>query len=182
MSGKSENRLIVVGVLKGAHGVRGDVRVKSFTADPDALFTYGPLLDESGKVVLTPKSARPGKDHFIVRAEEQKQKEDWDGLRGTLLHVPRASLPDAEEDEFYIEDLVGLAVFAGGDAPTGKVKSVQNFGADDLLEIQLASQGATVMVPFTLADVPTVDIAAGRVVIPDLDAWAAPTDEEQGGK
>ena len=94
------DRLIVVGVIKGAHGVRGDVRVKSFTADPDDVFTYGALVDERGKPVLTPVSARPGKDHFIVRPKEQKQKEDWDGLRGTLLHVPRAQLPDTEDDEF----------------------------------------------------------------------------------
>lgn len=178
MSGKDENRLIVVGVLKGAHGVRGDVRVKSFTADPDALFTYGPLLDETGTPVITPKSARPGKDHFIVRPAEQKQKEDWDAMKGQLLHVPRASLPDAEEDEYYIEDLIGLDVYSGGDAPSGRVKSVQNFGADDLLEIRMKTQGGTVLVPFTLADVPTVDLAAGRVVIPELEDWAAPPEKK----
>ena len=122
MSGKNSNRLIVVGVLKGAHGVRGEVRVKSYTEDPDALFTYGPLLDETGKTVLTPKAARPGKDHFIVRPAEQKQKEDWDALRGTLLHVPRASLPDADEDEFYIEDLVGLDVYPGGSERAGRIR------------------------------------------------------------
>ncbi len=178
MSGKNSNRLIVVGVLKGAHGVRGEVRVKSYTEDPDALFTYGPLLDETGKTVLTPKAARPGKDHFIVRPAEQKQKEDWDALKGTRLHVLRESLPEADEDEFYIEDLVGLTVYAGGEMPAGKVKSVQNFGADDLLEVQLAAGGGTVMVPFTLADVPVVEIAAGRIVIPDLAEWAAPAEEE----
>ena len=171
------DRLIVVGVIKGAHGVRGDVRVKSFTADPDAVFTYGALLDEAGKPVLTPRSARPGKDHFIVRPAEQKQKEDWDGLRGTLLHVPRAQLPAPEEDEFYIEDLVGLSVFSGGNVPAGTVKAVQNFGADDLLEVRLAAGGETVLVPFTLADVPTVDLAAGRIVIPTLEDWAAPAED-----
>ncbi|WP_273241919.1 MULTISPECIES: ribosome maturation factor RimM [Hyphomonas] len=171
------DRLIVVGVVKGAHGVRGDVRVKSFTADPDDVFTYGALVDEGGKPVLTPVSARPGKDHFIVRPKEQKQKEDWDGLRGTLLHVPRAQLPDTEDDEFYIEDLVGLKVYSGGSEPAGRVKAVQNFGADDLLEVRLSVGGDTVLVPFTLADVPTVDLAAGRVVIPTLEDWAAPAEE-----
>lgn len=178
MSGKTSDRLIVVGVLKGAHGVRGEVRVKSFTAEPGAVFTYGPLLDDAGNVLVTPKSVRAGKDHFIVRPAEQGQKEDWDALRGTLLHVPRANLPEAEEDEYYIEDLVGLDVWSGGDRPAGTVKSVQNFGADDLLEIRLKAQGGTVMVPFTQVDVPIVDLAAGRVVIPDLDEWAAPPEKE----
>ena len=171
------DRLIVVGVIKGAHGVRGDVRVKSFTADPDDVFTYGALVDERGKPVLTPVSARPGKDHFIVRPKEQKQKEDWDGLRGTLLHVPRAQLPDTEDDEFYIEDLVGLKVYSGGSEPAGRVKAEQTFGAEDLLEVSLSVGGDTVLVPFTRADVPTVDLAAGRVVIPTLEDWAAPAEE-----
>jgi 16S rRNA processing protein RimM len=170
MSAGADSKMIVVGVLKGAHGVRGEVRVKSFTADPDAVFDYGPLLDAAGKPVLTPKSARPGKDHFIVRPKEQKQKEDWDALRGTLLHVPRASLPEADEDEFYIEDLVGLDVFAGGSERAGRVRAVQDFGAGDLLEIDLAG-GGSVLVPFTLADVPVVDLAARRLVVASLDDW-----------
>ena len=170
MSAGADKKMIVVGVLKGAHGVRGEVRVKSFTADPEAVFDYGPLVDAAGKLVLTPKSARPGKDHFIVRPKEQKQKEDWDALRGTLLHVPRASLPEADEDEFYIEDLVGLDVFAGGNERAGRVRAVQDFGAGDLLEIDLAG-GGSVLVPFTLADVPVVDLAARRLVVASLDDW-----------
>jgi 16S rRNA processing protein RimM len=177
MNKTADNRLIVVGVLKGAHGVRGDVRVRSFTADPEAVFDFGPLMDEAGKVLLTPKSARPGKDHFIVRPKEQKQKEDWDAMRGTLLHVPRASLPDAEEDEFYIEDLVGLDVYSGGNERTGRIRAVQDFGAGDLLDIDLAG-GGSVFVPFTLADVPVVDLAARRVVVATLDEWTAASDEE----
>ncbi|MEO1964179.1 ribosome maturation factor RimM [Hyphomonas sp.] len=177
MSETADKRLIVVGVLKGAHGVRGDVRVKSFTADPDAVFDFGPLLDETGKVILTPKSARPGKDHFIVRPKEQKQKEDWDAMRGTLLHVPRASLPEADEDEFYIEDLVGLDVYTGGSERAGRIRAVQDFGAGDLLDIDLAG-GGSVFVPFTLADVPVVDLAARRVVVATLDEWVAGEDEE----
>ena len=166
-----------MGVLKGAHGVRGEVRVKSLTADPGALFTYGPLMDEAGNVLLTPVSARPGSEHFIVRPKENLQKEDWDGLRGCLLHVPRAALPEAEEDEFYIEDLVGMAVYTVGEAPEGRVRAVQNYGADDLLEIEIPGAAATVYVPFTRADVPVIDMAAGRIVIPELSLWANPEDE-----
>ena len=177
MSEKADNRLIVVGVLKGAHGVRGDVRVRSFTADPDAVFDFGPLLDEAGKVIVTPKSARPAKGHFIVRPKEQKQKEDWDALRGTLLYVPRASLPEADEDEFYIEDLVGLDVYTGGSERAGRIRAVQDFGAGELLEIDLAG-GGSVFVPFTLADVPVVDLAAGRVVLATLEEWLEADGEE----
>lgn len=177
MSAKPNDKLIAVGVLKGAHGVRGEVRVKSYTADPEALFGYGPLLDETGAVVVTPKSARPGKDHFIVRPKETLQKEAWDALRGRLLFVPRARLPQAEEDEFYVEDLAGLDVYAGGDSPAGRVRSVQNFGSGDLLEVDVTGQSSTVFVPFTRADVPVVDIAARRVVIPELALWADPGSE-----
>ncbi|MEX1250994.1 MAG: ribosome maturation factor RimM [Hyphomonas sp.] len=181
MAAKTDDRLIAVGVLKGAHGVRGEVRVKSYTADPEALFTYGPLLDEAGSVLLTPKSARPGKDHFIVRPKESLQKEEWDALRGKLIYVPRARLPAAQEDEFYIEDLAGLDVYSGGDSPAGRVHSVQNFGSGDLLEIEVRGAASTIFVPFTLADVPVVDIAARRVVIPDLSLWSDPGNEKPAG-
>lgn len=174
MTKPDKDKLIAVGVLKGAHGVRGEVRVKSLTADPETIFEYGPLLDEKGAVVLTPKSARPGKDHFIVRPKELKQKEEWDALRGLILHVTRAALPAVEEDEFYIEDLAGLDVYAGGDSPAGRVRAVQDFGAGDLLEIELTGHASTIFVPFTRADVPVVDIAARRVVIPELASWATP--------
>jgi 16S rRNA processing protein RimM len=180
MPAKTDDRLIAVGVLKGAHGVRGEVRVKSFTADPEALFGYGPLTDEHGAVVLTPKSARPGKDHFIVRPKEMKQKEEWDALRGRLLHVPRARLPVAEEDEFYIEDLAGLDVYSGGEGPAGRVRSVQNFGSGDLLEVEVLGLSSTVFVPFTRADVPVVDMAARRVMIPELQMWSEPGTRPEG--
>ncbi|MFN7163546.1 MAG: ribosome maturation factor RimM [Hyphomonas sp.] len=174
MAANTDDRLIAVGVLRGAHGVRGEVRVKSYTADPEALFTYGPLVDETGAVLLTPKSARPGKDHFIVRPTESLQKEEWDALRGRLIYVPRARLPAADDNEFYVEDLAGMDVYSGGESPAGRVRSVQNFGSGDLLEIDVNGLASTVFVPFTLADVPVVDVAARRVVIPELAAWSDP--------
>ncbi|MEQ9505537.1 MAG: ribosome maturation factor RimM [Hyphomonas sp.] len=174
MTKPDKDKLIAVGVLRGAHGVRGEVRVKSYTADPEALFGYGPLLDETGAVLLTPKSARPGKDHFIVRPKEMKQKEEWDAMRGRLIHVPRARLPEADEDEFYIEDLAGMDVVDGDGSPAGRVKSVQNFGSGDLLEVEVTGLASTVFVPFTRLDVPEIDMAARRVMIPELAAWAEP--------
>lgn len=165
-----------MGVLRGAHGVRGEVRVKSFTADPGALFGYGPLMDETGAVLVTPEAARPGKDHFIVRPRETRQKEAWDELRGRLLYIARAQLPAAGEDEFYVEDLAGLDVYAGGASPAGRVRSVQNFGSGDLLEIDVTGNRSSVFVPFTREDVPAVDLAARRLVIPQLALWAAAAD------
>lgn len=178
MAGKTDDRLIAVGVLKGAHGVRGEVRMRSLTADPEAVFSYGPLLDAAGGVILTPKSIRPGKDHFIVQPEESLQKEAWDALRGTFLHVPRAALPAAGDDEFYVEDLVGLNVHDASGAAAGRIRAVQNYGAGDLLEIEVTGQPGTVFVPLTLADVPVINIAARRVDIPGLADWASAPDPE----
>jgi 16S rRNA processing protein RimM len=172
-----QDKLIVVGAVKGAHGVRGDVRVKSFTSDPDAVFDYGPLLDKAGVAIVTVQSARAAKDHFIVRAKETRTKEEWDALKGTLLHVPRAALPAVEEDEFYISDMVGLEVYAGGDTVVGKVEAIQNFGAGDLVEIKPLRGGKSILVPFSLADIPTVDITAGRLIVPAFDEWLAAEDE-----
>ncbi len=173
MSSAPVSNLIVVGVLKGAHGVRGDVRVKSFTADPQDCFAYGALLDDTGETVLTPRNVRATKDHFIVSPLQPRQKEAWDALRGTFLHVPRDAFPQTGEDEYYIADLVGLEVFGGGGEKRGQIKAVQNYGADDLLEIQPETGGNSIFVPFTRADVPTVNLAAKRVIIPDFELWAA---------
>lgn len=172
---KARDRLIVVGVLMGAHGVRGDVRVKSFTADPDAIFDYGPLVSAAGDVLLEPKSARPAKDHYIVVPAHPRQKEAWDALKGEKLHVSRDAFDDPDEDEFYVEDLVGLTALAPDGAVLGTVKAVQDFGAGDLLEIQPNRGGKSVFVPFSLDAAPTLDLEAGRVTIADFDTWADET-------
>lgn len=164
--------LVVVGAILGAHGVRGDVRVKSFTAVPEDLFAYGPLLDEAGQPLLDPVSARPAKTHFVVTPATKRQKEDWDALKSTRLHIPRAALPAPDEDEFYIDDLVGLDVFTGGDAPMGRIKAVVNHGASDLIEIQPKGAGKIVIVPFTLEDVPIIDLENGRIVVAHFEIWA----------
>ena len=173
-----QDRWIVVGVIKGAHGVRGDVRVKSFTDVPEHLFEFGSLFDDQGVRVLTPKAHRAAKDHFIVRPEEHKQKEAWDALKGTLLHVPRRVLPHEDEGEFYIEDLIGIHVYIDDATPGGRVKAVQNFGAGDLLEIEMPGQPGTVFVPFTQADVPVVDVPESRIIIPNLSEWADSGEEK----
>lgn len=164
--------LVVVAAILGAHGVRGDVRVKSFTAEPEAVLDYAPFLSENGEILIEPTRARPAKDHFVVTPKTSRQKEEWDGLKGTKLYVPRARLPEVEEDEFYIEDLVGLEVYGGGNEKLGRVKAVLNHGAGDLIEIQGEHQSKPVLVPFTLVDVPVVDISRARIVVSDFATWA----------
>ena len=170
------DRLIVVGVLAGAHGVRGEVRVKSFTDIPDVLFDLGPLLSDDGKVLLDPVKARPGSDHFIVTARNALQKEEWDAMKGTRLHVRRSALPPPEDDEFYVEDLVGLKVLDTHGNALGEIKSVQNFGAGDLLEIDAPGKAPPYFVPFTLKEVPEVHFEGGYVTIRDAETWADQSD------
>lgn len=172
--------LVTVAAILGAHGVRGDVRIKSFTAEPDALFDYAPFLLESGAVALEPVRARPAKDHFVVTPKSPRQKEAWDQMKGTKLYVPRAVLPAPEADEYYIDDLVGLDVYAGGNAPIGRVKAVLNHGAGDLIEVKQQGSGKSVLVPFTHADVPVIDVPRGRIVVATFELWAdegAPSDD-----
>ena len=171
--------LIVIAVLLGAHGVRGDCRVKSFTEVPKDALGFGALLDANGGVLVTPKKSRPAKDHFVVTPEEMRQKEEWDGMKGTLLHIPRERLPETASNEVYIDELIGVAVFDESSARIGTVKAVHNFGAGDLLEIDPASGGKSVMVPFAEEDVPEVDLSSGRIVVSSFDIWADETDDRK---
>lgn len=155
--------LVLVGAIAGAFGVRGEARVRSFTADPEALFGYGPLLDAGGRVALTPKRWRPIPDGFGVTAPEIASREAAEAMRNTGLFVPRARLPALEEDEFYHVDLVGCRVEGLDGADLGRVRSVQNFGADDLLEV--VGEGEAVwFLPFTKAAAPIVDLTVRRIV------------------
>lgn len=167
--------LIVIGAIAGPHGVKGEARVKPFGA-PDAVCSYGPFLDDKGEVFLTPKTARSGPNGMvIVRFEEPLTREQVQGLKSTKLYVPRAALPDLEDDEFYYSDLIGLGVETlSGDA-LGKVKSVQDFGAGDLLEV--SGPDGVSFIPFTREAVPHVDIKAGKLVAdpPEID-------DDEGGE
>ena len=179
----SSEKLVVLGMIAGAHGVRGDVRVKSFTEDPDALFTYGPLLSERGEPLLEATKARPVKDHYIVTPESPRSKEEWDALKGTRLHIPHSALPAPDNDEFYIEDLVGLIAFDRDGRKVGTVKAVHNFGAGDLLEILPAETGTpSYFVPFTLENIPGINFGIRQVIIADPATWAdTRTDDSMEG-
>lgn len=163
------DRLILVGQVAGGFGVKGEVRVTAFTADPLALTAYGPLLRADGSVGLTLTSARPDKNGVVGRAKEIATKEQADALRGLKLHVPRDRFPEPEEDEFYLTDLIGLETRDADDGVIGRVKSVQNFGAGDMLEIAPSSGGQTWYLPFTREAAPEVWIREGwmRVIRPN---------------
>ena len=147
------------------HGVRGEVRLWSFTADPMALRDYGALESEDGAQRFEIETLRPAKDHLVARLRGITDRNAAEQLTNTKLFVPRSRLPAPEADEFYHADLIALPVFDTKDQQLGTVTAVLNFGAGDLLEVQPADGGATVLLTFTQAVVPVVDIAARRIVV-----------------
>ena len=155
---------ICVGVISGAYGVSGELRIKSFCAIPGDIQNYSPLTDESGKQTFALAILRPIKSGFSARLPQVSTKEDADALRGIKLYAHRDQLPSLPDDEYYHADLIGLEVYDTGGILLGRVKTVQNNGADDLLELQLSGSSTTTFLPFTLAAVPTVDLSAGRIV------------------
>ena len=155
---------VLVGTIAGAFGVQGDVRIKSFCSFAPDIFGYA-LTDESGTRSIEMVLVQQIKNGFAAQVEGVVTKEDADALRGIDLFATREQLPQAGDDEFYYADLIGLAVFDTGGTELGTVKHVMDHGAGDLLEIQGPKLKDTVLVPFTKAAVPTVDVTGGRVVI-----------------
>ncbi|MEN8839699.1 MAG: ribosome maturation factor RimM [Octadecabacter sp.] len=156
---------IIVGTISGSFGVHGDVRLKSFCADPEALADYTPLTRADGTEIMTIVIKGQTKGALIAVVDGITTKEEADGLRGMDLYARRDQLPSLPDDEFYHTDLVGLMAFDTGGEKLGRIKAVQTNGAEDLLEIISPTDKDTVLVPFTKAIVPTVDLAAGRLVI-----------------
>ena len=155
--------LILVGRVAGAFGVKGEVRITAYTAEPQALLDYKTLQREDGSPALTLLSGRPAKGGLVVRAKEVETREQAEALRGLRLYVPREAFPEPDEDEFYVADLVGLEVETAAGEPLGRVKSVQDFGAGDLLEIE-PPDGASWWLPFTREAVPDVRLGEGKVI------------------
>jgi 16S rRNA processing protein RimM len=160
----TDTNLILVARVAGAFGVKGEVRLTAFTADPMALLDYRELQREGGAAGLTLTSARPAKGGIVARAREIETREQAEALRGLRLFIPRDALPATEDaDEFYLVDLIGLSVVTAGGESLGVVRNVQDFGAGDLLEIQPA-QGASWYLPFTREAVPEVRLADRTIV------------------
>jgi len=155
--------LILVGRVAGAFGVKGEVRITSFTAEPMALVDYKTLLREDGQPALTLTGGRAAKGGVVVRAKEIETREQAEAARGLRLYIPRAVLPEPDEDEFYVADLIGMDVVSLEGDLLGRVRSVRDFGAGDLLEVAPIA-GESWWLPFTKDAVPEVQIDAGRVV------------------
>lgn len=155
---------ICVGVISGSYGVSGELRIKSFCAIAEDIEQYSPLTDEAGDRQFALAILRPIKNGLAARLPDVSNKEDADALRGTKLFARREQLPSLPDDEFYHADLIGMDVYDTGGTLLGRVKTVQNNGADDLLELQLSGSSTTTFLPFTKAAVPTVDLASRRIV------------------
>lgn len=162
---KDPGKRICVGVVTGAHGLRGLVRVRPFTGVPEDIAAYGPVESGDGtrSFVLEIRN-RTGKGQLLVAIEGIADRTAAEALKGTQFFVSRETLPAAAEDEFYFTDLLGLAVVGQGGEPVGTVRAVENFGGGDMLEIDDARGGVST-IPFTRAAVPEVNIDAGRVVV-----------------
>ena len=160
---------ICVAQIGAPHGVRGEVRLWTFTADPMAVTQYGPLETEDGKRSFEIGTVRQAKDHLVARLRGVEDRDAAERLTNIKLFVARARLPKAEDGEFYHADLIGLRAEDENGNEIGAVIAVHNFGAGDILEIQPPS-GGTMLLPFTETAVPEVDIKGGRlvVVLPEL--------------
>jgi 16S rRNA processing protein RimM len=156
--------LICVGTIAGAFGVQGEVRLKSFTADPTAIADYAPLSNEDGTQIFSVTLTRPINNGFAARLGGVKTKEEADALKGVKLFAEREKLPELPDDEFYHTDLIGLEVYDTGGTLLGRIKAVMNHGAGDILEVTSTGNAGSVLLPFTLDIVPTVDLTAGRIV------------------
>ena len=155
---------ICVARIGAAHGVRGAVKLWTFTEDPLAVKRYGPLVTKDGACQFEVTSAREAKGYLVATLKGIATREDAERLNGVELYVARDKLSATDEDEYYHADLIGLAAVNAASEPIGRVTAIHNFGAGDIIEIAPAD-GATMLLPFTNAVVPSVDLAAGRVVI-----------------
>lgn len=157
--------LICIGAIAGAFGVSGEVRLKSFCSEPTDIAAYGPLSTEDGSRTFHITLTRPVAGGLGARITGVSTKEQADALRGTSLYVPRDRLPSLPDDEFYHADLIGLAAYDTGGELIGKVTAVYNHGAGDILEISPTRHKSALLLPFTVAIVPNVDLAAGRIIV-----------------
>jgi len=177
---RSDSVRICLGIITGVHGIKGWVRVKSFTADPEAIADYGPLADESGARRFEMELVGAQKGVLLARIKGVEDRNAAERLKGLRLYVRRADLPPPEADEFYEADLIGLEATREDGTLFGTIRAVNDFGAGASLEIEDPS-GKMVLMPFTNAAVPVVDIANKRVVVaPPEGLLDAPSRDKEG--
>jgi len=155
---------ICVARIGAAHGVRGAVKLWTFTEDPLAVKAYGPLTTRDGARQFEVTHVREAKDHLVATFKGVASREDAERLNGIELYIAREKLPETDDDEYYHADLIGLAAVNAANEPLGRVVAIHNFGAGDIIEIA-PPHGSTMLLPFTNAVVATVDLKGGRVVI-----------------
>ena len=156
--------LVCVGIIGAAKGLRGEVRIKSFTADPADIGAYGPLFDASEVRNFRLRVVGMAKGQIVGRIEGVEDRDAAEALKGIHLHVPRSALPETGNEEYYHADLIGLRADLAGGGRLGMIRAIYDFSAGDVLEIA-QEDGGVVMVPFTRAVVPEIDFDGGRVVI-----------------
>ena len=157
---------ICVARIGAAHGVRGEVKLWSFTEDPAAVAGYGPLETHDGTQRFEIEALRPAKDHFVARIAGISDRDAAERLRNLELFIPRMRLPEiGETDIFYHADLVGLDVVTPDGTQIGTVRALHNFGAGDIIEIMPAGSGEPVMLPFNEVTVPKIDLKAKQIVV-----------------
>ena len=165
MTAKDKERLCL-GVISGVHGIKGEVKITSFTQAPGDIAIFGPLEDETGARTFEITSARTTKGNTVVASlKDMTQRNQAEAVKGVKLFVARDLLPAADEGEWYYIDLIGLEAIGTDDSVFGRIISVQNFGAGDLLEIERADSKKTILLPFTQEAVPEVDIPGGKVTV-----------------
>jgi 16S rRNA processing protein RimM len=155
---------ICIARIGAPHGVRGAVKLWTFTEDPLAVKAYGPLVTKDGTRQFEVTHAREAKGHLVATLKGVTSRDEAERLNGIELYIARKKLPATGEDEYYHADLIGLAAVTSANEPLGRVIAIHNFGAGDIIEIA-PPRGATMLLPFTNAVVPSVDLAGGRVVI-----------------
>jgi len=166
-----DNNFVMLGQFTAPHGVRGLMKLRSYTEMPEAVLEYGPLFDRNGaEYQITLKGN--AKSGLLVSVSGVQDRDAAEKLRGIELFVPRHSLPDEDvgDDEFYQTDLINLDVVDEAGVVVGNIRAVQNFGAGDMLDVRLAAGSRTVLIPFTHAAVPEIDLAVGLVRVNNIQA------------
>ena len=175
--GKPKDGLVCVGLIGSARGLKGDLRVKSFTANAKDIAAYGALTDETGERTFELKLTGKHKDQLVVRIKGIDDRNAAEALNGQQLFAARDQLPKTEEDEFYFSDLVGLDAELIDGSPFGQVVEAEDFGGGPFIEVKAPGHGS-VLVPFTKAAVPHVDLEANKVVIDPPEGLLEPGDPE----
>ena len=152
-------------MVTGAHGTRGEARLRSFATSLEAIADYGPLERSDGGAPLEVVSLRPAKDGIVARFAGIGDRNAAEALKGVELSIARDRLPEPEAEEFYFADLIGLAACRADGTVLGEVTAVHNYGAGDVIEVRLADGGRTVLLPFTRDTVPEIDTAGRRMVV-----------------